>query len=102
MKKLMAALFITLSLTSALQANEVINLSGGITVSPFLTTMMAGGFPCKEALDILNDSEEYARSGKLSILLNQKVLDVQANVDVSTEEALDLLIEAAQKSLTTK
>lgn len=102
MKKLTAIFFVTLSLTTAAHANEIINTTAGITFSPFVTTMMAGGFPCKEALDILNDSEEYARSGKLSVLLNQRVRDVQANDDVSTEEALDLLIEAAQKSLVTK
>lgn len=100
MKKLMATLFIAISLTSAIQANEVFNASEAITVSPFLTTLYSGGFPCKEAVEILNDAEEYALSGKLSASLNQRIQDLQTdNNELSTEEALDLLVDSANATL---
>lgn len=101
MKKLTAILFVTLSLATAVQANEIINTTSGITFSPFVTTMMSG-IGNKEAREILNDTEEYSQSGKLSVSLNQKILDIQANEEVSTEEAIDILVESAQKILESK
>lgn len=55
---------------------------------------------CKLAEDnsreVLADLEEYTLSGNLSILLQQKISDLQKVEDISAEEALELIIKNAE------
>lgn len=68
-----------------------------LTMSPLLTsaaTSLSG--PEKQAQLIIEDSQEYALSGKLSVLLSQKVNELkQLDETLSTDEAVDLLLEAS-------
>lgn len=54
----------------------------------------------QEAAQVINDSQEYLQSGTLSVLLNQKINEIQENdQDLSLEDALDLIVETAQTKL---
>lgn len=53
-----------------------------------------------EAEQVINDSQEFMQSGKLSILLDQKIAEVQSNnEDLSLEDALDLIVASAETKL---
>ena len=49
---------------------------------------------------VIEDTQEMLQSGRISILLSQKIKEIQAaNQDLSDAEALDILIETAEKVL---
>jgi hypothetical protein len=53
-----------------------------------------------EAAQVINDSQDFIQSGNLSVLLNQKLNEVQKdNQDLSLEDALDLIVESAKTKL---
>lgn len=71
------------------------------SASPLLSTMTTSGtVPEKQAAMVLNDSQEFIQSGKMSAFLGQKIKDAQAvNAGASAEEALDMLINEAESLL---
>lgn len=107
MKKLTISILVALTFSFTAQAADILRPTVRTILSPFEASVWAGLLTSttsgvdfnKEAAAILLDAEEYAQSGKLTVFLNQKILDVQANEEVSTEEAIDLLIDAAQTAL---
>lgn len=68
------------------------------TAAPILSSASSSGtLPDKQAAMVLNDSQEFFQSGKLSVFLSQKIKETQAiDAEVSQEEALDLLINEAE------
>jgi hypothetical protein len=49
---------------------------------------------------VINDSQEFFQSGKLSVFLSQKISDAKAlNAGASDEEALDMLLNEAESLL---
>jgi hypothetical protein len=53
-----------------------------------------------EAAQVINDTQEFMQSGNLSVLLNQKLNEVQKeNQDLSLEDAMDLIVESAKTKL---
>ena len=69
--------------------------------TPFLSSATTSGpLPEKQAAIILNDTQEFFQSGKLSSFLAQKIKDVQAvDLSASDEEAIDRLINEAESIL---
>lgn len=55
---------------------------------------------CKdEAKKVVEDSNEYFASGHLSVLMLQKVKNVQETQDLSEEDTVDFLMTKAQEYL---
>jgi hypothetical protein len=56
--------------------------------------------PHKEAIQVINDSQEFIQSGDMSVLLDQKINEAQKiNQDLSVEDALDLIVASAEAKL---
>jgi hypothetical protein len=54
----------------------------------------------KEAQAVVDDSQGYIQTGKLSAFLSQKIKDVkELNSELSDEEAIDLLLEVSEAKL---
>lgn len=65
-----------------------------------LSSFISSGNICKEATETINDTQDFIQSGILSAALEQKLNDVKAeNANLSTEEALDLLVTNANMTL---
>ena len=71
------------------------------SASPLLSSATTSGtIPEKQAAMVINDSQEFFQSGRLSVFLSQTINDAKAvNAGVSDEEALDMLINEAQSIL---
>ena len=99
------ALVMMALIVSSVSAHAEISVSAKITGAPFVTTiattlgtgMMSSGWSlCKEARQIIAEGEEYTLTGQLAPYLNQSVEILQAESDdLSTDEAVDLLVEKA-------
>lgn len=96
MKATIAALTLVLSMN--VMAYSITDSTVLTSASPLLSTATtSGGFAQKQAALVLNDSQEFFQSGKLSAFLSQKVSEVQAEItDASVEEAIDLLVNEAE------
>lgn len=106
MKKLMlaVALTATVSQAHALQAIAGTYISGSLGASTIGGMTTSGKeceiIVCKEALQVLNDGQNYIQSGKMSAFLAEKIKNIQSvNVELSDEEALDALIQDAESIL---
>lgn len=88
---------LTLALSANVMAYSITDSTVLTSASPFLSTVStSGGFAEKQAALVLNDSQEFFQSGRLSAFLSQKVSEVQAEIsDASVEEAVDLLVNEA-------
>ena len=77
------------------------NVLVGTTLVPVLSSATSSGVYKKEQdTMLLNDAQEMLQNGNISIFLSQKIQEVQdLNVGLSEVEALDILIESAQVSL---
>jgi hypothetical protein len=75
-------------------ALEALNTTFQITM---ITSMLSGDPIKKEA--IAKDANEYYLTGTLSPVLAQEVSALQAHMDLSDAEAVDLLIEYVQAEL---
>lgn len=107
MKKimLMITMISTLAFNNANAGEAVVGLGIGTGIAltfwyggPALaTTTYNSCRSCrKEALQIVEDAQNYVQSGELSLFLGQKIKDVQTtNESLSNEEALDSLITNA-------
>jgi hypothetical protein len=52
------------------------------------------------AAQVINDSQEYMQSGNMSVLLNQKINELQKiDQNISLEEAIDLIVDSAKATL---
>ena len=73
------------------------------TSSPFLTSTaitMGAQMEKVQAEAVINDAQDMLQTGEVSLFLSQKIQEAQAqNLDLSVDEALDLLIESAQSIL---
>jgi hypothetical protein len=66
------------------------------------SSFITSGNICKEARDTINDTQNYILSGQLSVSLQQKLIDLKKqNAELSTEEALDLLVSNAEEVIRT-
>jgi hypothetical protein len=73
-------------------------IAGGVSYSISRASVCGQfGDDChKEAVQLLQDAQDYTQLGTMSALLSQKVKDIQESApDVSDEEAIDLLVEAS-------
>lgn len=88
---------LSLVLSANVMAYSIVDSSVLTSATPLLTTATtSGGLADKQAALILNDSQEFFQSGRLSSFLAQKVSEVQAEIsDASVEEAVDLLVNEA-------
>lgn len=103
MKKLMLALALTATMSQAhawqaiagtyLFASTGASTIGGMTTSGRECEIIV----CKEASQVLEDSQGYIQSGEMSAFLAGKVKNVQAvYTEMSEAEALDALITDAE------
>ncbi len=71
------------------------------SATPLLSSATTSGtLPEKQAAMVINDSQEFFQSGKLSVFLSQKISDAKAlNAGASDEEALDMLLNEAESLL---
>ena len=71
------------------------------SASPLLSSATtSGGIQKVQADAVLNDAQEMLQSGEVSVFLSQKLQETQdLNKGISEAEALDILIESAQKIL---
>lgn len=87
----------------SMETLEKLPLPSRLTSAPFamttFTAIASTYWEKKDAIEILNDSQEYMQSGSMPLALDQKIKIVQKETEVSDNEALDLLIEFANKKL---
>lgn len=105
----MKKLFIMMTLMTSISsfnagAGEVVGMvlgGGTVLVSAVASTsgvltslgLECNFMVCKEANQVIEDTQIYSQTGELSVFLNQKIKDVQTlNNEFSEEEALDLLV----------
>lgn len=99
MKATIAVLMLTMSITShAISLGDSTVITGA---SPYLSSATTTGpLPEKQAEIILNDSQEFFQTGKLSSFLAQKIMEVQAvDQSASEQDAVDILVGVAEKIL---
>ena len=94
----------TFVLSTSAMAISTTSITEYISPSPGFSTIISkgstsGGFAEKQAALVLNDSQEYFQSGRLSAFLAQKVSEVQAESELSVEEAVDALVTDAESIL---
>jgi hypothetical protein len=104
MKKTLFLMALAMSSLSV-QANDITKSPLDATIFPFgmtaystiSTGMTSSGLDyCKEAKQIIADGQEYALTGELTPFLEVNVKNVKDQLgDLSTDEAVDLLIEKA-------
>lgn len=96
MKMAITLLALTLSLNT--MANSINHTIAVTVVLPlYSSSTTSGELPDKQAALVINDSQEFFQSGKMSSLLTQKVSEVQAKMpELSLDEAVDVLVEAAE------
>lgn len=82
-------------------AYSIVDSSVVISAIPLLiSASTSGAYDAKQAAVVINDSQEFFQSGKLSAFLGQKIKDAQVvNPGASEEEALDMLINEAEAIL---
>lgn len=92
---------LTIVLSANVMAYSITDSTVLTSATPLLSSATtSGGFAEKQAALVLNDSQEFFQSGKLSAFLAQKVSEVQSEVsDASVEEAVDLLVNEAESIL---
>ncbi len=92
---------LTLVLSSNVMAYSITDSTVLTSATPLLSSATtSGGLAQKQAALVLNDSQEFFQSGRLSSFLAQKVSEVQAEIsDASVEEAVDLLVNEAASTL---
>lgn len=104
-KTIMILSLLISSIAFQAQANDVGDITTAPTLIPTMLTASTGmsttpGNYSKEAIQVINDGQEYFASGKLSPFLNSHVGIVLDNSsDLSTAEAVDLLMENAYSIL---
>lgn len=92
-----SAMILALTLSANVIASEINDLSAFTTGSTLLySATISGEFNKAQAVHVINDSQEYFQSGKLSAFLAQKVSEVQAEKDVSIDEAVDFLVQYSE------
>ena len=102
MKKIITMLAVVTSTVSfqakALDVIAVMSTSAGLLTSSEKRCQEGG---CnKEAMQIIEDGQDYHQSGKLSLFLEAEVKKVQAeHQDMSVDEAVDALTEDASSLL---
>lgn len=105
MRKVIIALAIATSLTSfyanALEVAGIAtvgsSLIGSTTLRDFICEMDGD---CKEALQVVQDTQDYNQTGILSAFLEQKIQETKAsNKNLSDEDALDAVVTSALAQL---
>lgn len=88
---------LALALSANVMAYSITDSTVLTSATPILSSATtSGGFAEKQAALVLNDSQEYFQSGRLSAFLAQKVSEIQAQSDLSVEEAIDVLVIDAE------
>lgn len=111
----MKTLLITLSLMTSIVAGQAHANSdafsantAAVTFSPLLpfvgTTATSSALSTeanvhKEALQVIKEGQEYLQSGEMSILIAQKVEQLQEEQEMSDDEAVDSLLNQAEAIL---
>lgn len=74
-----------------------------VTSGPFMlshTSTTGHKIRKMEAVAVINDAQEAMQSGKISVLLGMKINEtMNANLELSEVEALELVIESAESIL---
>jgi hypothetical protein len=74
---------------------DIIDLSNTATLSMYTSEDNKA-----VAAQVINDSQEYMQSGNMSVLLNQKINELQKiDQNISLEEAIDLIVDSAKATL---
>lgn len=111
----MKTLLLTLSLLATIvsgqaQANggQISAGAAAITLSPLLpfvaSTALTGMLSTdtnvhKQAEQIIKDGQEYLQTGEMTVLISQKVEQLQEEADMSDDEAVDALMNQASDIL---
>jgi hypothetical protein len=92
---------LSLVLSANVSAYSLADSSVLTSATPLLSSATtSGAFNAKQAALVLNDTQEFIQSGKMSAFLGQKIKDAQAlNEGASQEDALDMLINEAEALL---
>lgn len=105
MKKLAVALAITASTisfqASALQVSGATSDSTALTVLSSMTSSSGcETLACKSSVQIIEDAQEYYSTGKMSEYLAAEVRELKAGAgNISDDEAVDILVDFAHRSL---
>lgn len=96
MKYLIVLLAVSFSVNSfALEATR-----GAVAVTGILSSITSGVKPFGKLEEIIRDANEYhLNGGHASAYLAQQIKDLQTEMDISDDEAVDLLVATAQEQL---
>lgn len=99
MKSLFVLLAIALSANSyAVEVSEF--TKGSLAVTGIFTSTTSGVKPFGKLEQIIRDANEYHQNGgRASSYLAQQIRDLQKTMDISDDEAVDLLVEVAQEQM---
>jgi hypothetical protein len=87
---------LTLAVSANVMAYSITDSTVLTSATPLLSSATTSGELQKaQAAAIINDSQEYFQSGKLSAFLAQKVSEVQTESELSVDEAVDALVQDA-------
>lgn len=87
---------LALAVSANVMAYSITDSTVLTSATPLLSSATTSGELQKaQAAAIINDSQEYFQSGKLSAFLAQKVAEVQAQSELSIDEAVDALVDDA-------
>lgn len=105
MKKFIGALVLIFSISAFANSYAQLNLNlsekttFATAYSSIWVTSSGNTNYHKEALQVVNDSQDLFQSGHMSLFLGQKIKDVQSRYSISDSEALDVLLLAAERIL---
>ena len=73
---------------------NIFDISNSLLISSYIFE------PCKEAAQVIFDAQDFIQSGTVSILLDEKIRNIKiVNQELSTEEAIDLVVANSELNL---
>lgn len=96
----MKTLFVVLAVTFSLNSFALEATKGVIAVSAIFTSTSSGVKPFGKAEEIIKEANEYyLNGGHASPYLAAQIRNLQTKMDISDDEAVDLLVETAKEIL---
>lgn len=99
MKTLIVLLAVTFSINSFAQQPSYQSTLGMGAASGILTSTTSGIKPFGKAEAIIREANEYHLTGEASPYLAEQIKNLQSEMEVSDDEAVDLLVEASKEIL---
>lgn len=99
MKTLIVLIAVTFSINSFAQQPSYQSTLGMGAASGILTSTTSGIKPFGKAEAVIRDANEYYMNGTITIYLAEQIQNIQAENDVSADEAIDMLVETSKEIL---